>query len=166
MQTEPGKPLKRIHRTIRFGENVSKSSSVDISELREALGTIIASYTYLYDPFAIIKETDIVIRYETAMLDAKGRWDTYKDTFARFRKMWADALQKYNQITGDWKDAWIICSKVLDGLMRIAVKEELISLSRDMFNLSNTDTMKMPAGGGFGMPSEVGGFGEGGAPTG
>lgn len=80
--------------------------------------------------------------------------------------MWADALQKYNQITGDWKDAWIICSKVLDGLMRIAVKEELISLSRDMFNLSNTDTMKMPAGGGFGMPGEIGGFGDGGAPIG
>lgn len=145
---------------------MSKSSNVDISELREALGTIIASYTYLYDPFSIIKETDIVIRYETAMLDAKGRWNTYKETFGRFRKMWADALQKYNQITGDWKDAWIICSKVLDGLMRIAVKEELISLSRDMFNLSNTDTMKMPAGGGFGMPSEIGGFGDGGAPIG
>jgi hypothetical protein len=55
---------------------------------------------------------------------------------------------------------------VLDGLMRIAVKEELISLSRDMFNLSNTDTMKMPAGGGFGMPGEIGGFGDGGAPIG
>ncbi|MDD4052085.1 MAG: hypothetical protein PHR28_09335, partial [candidate division Zixibacteria bacterium] len=121
---------------------MSKTSNVDISELREALGTIIASYTYLYDPFSIIKETDIVIRYESAMLDAKGLWNsTYKEVFLKFRARWAIALQKYNQITGDWKDAWIICSRLLDSLMRIAVKEELISLSRDMFNLSNADVM-------------------------
>ena len=139
---------------------MSKTSNVDISELREALGTIIASYTYLYDPFSIIKETDIVIRYESAMLDAKGLWkSTYKEVFLKFRARWAIALQKYNQITGDWKDAWIICSRLLDSLMRIAVKEELISLSRDMFNLSNADVMKMPAGGGFGMPGEIGGEG-------
>ena len=144
---------------------MSETSNVDISELREALGTIIASYTYLYDPFSIIKETDIVIRYESAMLDAKGEWDAYKETFRKFRARWADALQKYNQITGDWKAAWIICSRLLDSLMRIAVKEELISLSRDMFNLSNVDVMKMPAGNGLNMPGEIGGFGDGSAPA-
>jgi len=131
---------------------MSNRNKIDLTELREALGTIIASYTYLYDPYAILKECDIVIRYETAMLDAMGKWDStdinirdkvtgkpmkYSDLLGSYRKQWASALDIYNQSTGDWKDSWIRCSEIMDNLMRIAVKEELVTLSKDMFNLSS-----------------------------
>lgn len=118
---------------------------VDISELREVLGTITASYTYFQDPFSTVKETDIMIRYEGAMLDAMGRFDefadkdetvTYRKLLKNFRVQWAKAVSKYNSQTGDWKDSWIDCSEILDNLMRIAVKEGLISVSAGMYNLS------------------------------
>lgn len=53
---------------------VSEQKEIDISEIRESLGTIIASFTYIYDPYAIIKEIDIIMSFEAAMLDVQGLW--------------------------------------------------------------------------------------------
>ena len=55
---------------------------LDISEMRESLGTIMASFTYIYDPYAIIKEIDIIMSFESAMLDVQGRW---------LEKIWGDS---------------------------------------------------------------------------
>jgi hypothetical protein len=113
--------------------------------LREALGTIVATYTYFFDPFSDIKETNIMIRYEAAMLDAMGKFDTivdpgsnktYRKLFEDFRTKWSMAVSKYNSVTGDWKDSMIDCSKLLDHLMRIAIKENLMSVSKEMYNFS------------------------------
>lgn len=49
---------------------------MDISEMRESLGTIMASFTYIYDPYAIIKEIDIIMSFESSMLDVQGKWTT------------------------------------------------------------------------------------------
>ena len=69
---------------------------MDISEMRESLGTIMASFTYIYDPYAIIKEIDIILSFESAMLDVQGRWN---------ETIWPDGIEvtlppKRN--TGDW----------------------------------------------------------------
>lgn len=109
------------------------------------MGTIVATYTYFFDPFAVIKETDIMIRYEAAMLDALGKFDTiadpvsnktYRKLFEDFREKWAKSVNKYNSVTGDWKDSMIDCGRLLDHLMRIAVKESLMSVSKEMYNFS------------------------------
>jgi len=116
----------------------------DISELREALSTIIAGYTYLSDPFAIVREADIMLQFITTMLDMENKLDlktrdgkTYRQLLRDFRRRWSRALDKYNQITGDWKDAWVDCSEIIENLMRIAGKEGLISLKPELFNISN-----------------------------
>jgi hypothetical protein len=138
---------------------LTSEGGIDLSELREALGTIVASYTYFTDPFSAIKETDIMIRYESAMLDAVGRFDlpadkeghTYRELFTSFRSEWGKAVDQYSAM-GAWKDSLIKCSKLMDNLMRIAVKENLLSVSRDMYNIS------MAGLGGMGMaPDETAG---------
>ena len=55
---------------------VIEQREMDISEMRESLGMIMASFTYIYDPYAIIKEIDIIMSFESAMLDVQGRWLT------------------------------------------------------------------------------------------
>ena len=77
------------------------------------------------------------------MLDAIGKFDipadkeghTYRDLFAQMRAKWGKAVDTYNSM-GAWKDSLIACSVLMDNLMRIAVKENLLSVSRDMYNIS------------------------------
>jgi hypothetical protein len=47
---------------------------IDLSEIKESLGTIMASFTYIYDPYAIIKEIDIIMSFEASLLDVSGNW--------------------------------------------------------------------------------------------
>lgn len=151
---------------------------MDISEMKESLGTIMASFTYIYDPYAIIKEIDIIMSFESAMLDVKGKWselqwgtegilvDTpnmgkrggdylivstskpteasqikkvrvknYKELFGIFRWWWESAVDAWNSQTGNWKDSIIICSKLRSDLMRIALKEGLVSLTSSMYTI-------------------------------
>jgi hypothetical protein len=115
----------------------------DISGMKDALGTIIARYTYDIKPESVLMETDIIIRFEVAMLDAQGKLDlpadkegnTYRTLFKRFRLEWMKAMEMWSPLTGSWKDATNICTGLLDNLMRIAVKEELINISKDHFDM-------------------------------
>jgi hypothetical protein len=122
-------------------------ADADISELREALGAIVANYTFIFEPYSDIKETSLLIRYIGAMLDALNRLDkiadekrnlTYRDLLKEFRSQWKNAVNAYNAVTGAWKDSTILCSELMDNLMRIAVKEGLLSVSREMYNISQT----------------------------
>jgi len=155
-----------------------EKKEIDISEMRESLGTIMASFTYIYDPYAIIKEIDIIMSFESAMLDVKGRWmdttiwgnegilvDTpqigrrsgdyltatnkpgdpnirqvrvkdYSSLFNIFRWWWEAAVNVWNSQVGNWKESIIICSKLRSDLMRIALKEGLVSLSTSMYSIS------------------------------
>jgi hypothetical protein len=150
---------------------------MDISEMRESLGTIMASFTYIWDPYAIIKEIDIIMSFESAMLDVQGRWSipiwgndgievtlppkrantdwfaggnnmpkkptvekstkrrvkTYKELFDVERWWWESAVDSWNSQTGNWKDSIIICSRLRSDLMRIALKEQLVSLTSSMY---------------------------------
>jgi hypothetical protein len=176
---------------------------MDISEMKESLGTIMASFTYIYDPYAIIKEIDIIMSFESAMLDVKGRWmepiwgvdgimtDTptmgkrsgdflipaqrplkqepnkrrvrnYKELFDIFRWWWESAVDAWNSSTGNWKDSIIICSKLRADLMRIALKEGLVSLTSSMYTIQMRGA-QAPAGGEF-FDSEMSAPGDGGPP--
>lgn len=111
----------------------------DISQLKDALGTIIATYTYMTEPISVLKETDLMIRYELAMLDALDKLDTpvtndmtYRELFRLFRQEWYKAMNIYSANTS-WKDAFMLCSGLLDNLMRIAVKEGLVDLSTSYY---------------------------------
>lgn len=53
-------------------------NSIDLNEMREALGTIMASFVYIYDTFAITKEIDITMSYEAAMLEKMEVWGVKK----------------------------------------------------------------------------------------
>jgi hypothetical protein len=151
---------------------------MDISEMRESLGTIMASFTYIYDPYAIIKEIDIILSFESAMLDVQGRWNeniwpdgidvtlppkrntgdwfsssstnkpvkientklvrkvhSYKELFDVERWWWESAVDSWNSQTGNWKDSIIICSRLRSDLMRIALKEQLVSLTSSMYSI-------------------------------
>jgi hypothetical protein len=152
----------------------------DISEMKESLGTIMATFTYIYDPYAIIKEIDIIMSFESAMLDFGNRWTepiwgpegiltdipnmgkrapinrptekqaqqrrvkNYKELFETFRMWWTVAVSVFNSQTGNWKDSIIICSKLRADLMRIAVKEGLVSLSGSMYSISLRQTSNQP----------------------
>jgi hypothetical protein len=176
-----------------------EQKDMDISEMKESLGTIMASFTYIYDPYAIIKEIDIIMSFESAMLDVKGEWtkqrwpstngievDTpsmgnrmgdyllptpkqqvtkrkkvkvtnYRELFGVFRWWWESAVDSWNSQTGNWKDSIIICSKLRSDLMRIALKEGLVSLTSSMYTIQMRGA-QAPAGGEF-FDSEVGGGG-------
>jgi len=151
---------------------------MDISEMRESLGTIMASFTYIYDPYAIIKEIDIIMSFESAMLDVQGKWKepiwgdagievtmppkrnnhdfmitnnnkpkptdsmiikrrvmNYKELFDVLRWWWESAVDSWNSQTGNWKDSIIICSRLRSDLMRIALKEQLVSLTSSMYSI-------------------------------
>lgn len=154
-----------------------ESREMDISEMRESLGTIMASFTYIYDPYAIIKEIDIIMSFESAMLDVQGKWTlqqwpngievtipprrkendwftgatnikkphenkpikkvvkSYKELFDVLRWWWESAVDSWNSQTGNWKDSIIICSRLRSDLMRIALKEQLVSLTSSMYSL-------------------------------
>ena len=175
---------------------------MEISEMKESLGTIMASFTYIYDPYAIIKEIDIIMSFESAMLDVKGKWtepqwgpegimtDTphmgrrsgdfltptprpikqeitkrrvrnYKELFEIFRWWWESAVDAWNSSTGNWKDSIIICSKLRSDLMRIALKEGLVSLTSSMYTIQMRGA-QAPQGEFF--DSEMAAPGEGGPP--
>jgi hypothetical protein len=53
---------------------VLEPKEMDLGEMRESLGTILASFVYIYDPYAALKEIDIVMSFEAAMLDVQDRW--------------------------------------------------------------------------------------------
>lgn len=115
----------------------------DISDMKEALGDIIARYTYDSKPESILMETDIVIRFELAMLDGLDKLDvvadndgnTYRELFRRIRSEWMKAVSLYNPKSGEWKEMWKTCSLLLDTLMRIAIKEELINISEVRYDM-------------------------------
>lgn len=150
--------------------------------MRESLGTIMASFTYIYDSYAIIKEIDIIMSFESAMLDVQGKWmadqwgkdgiwvavplpkkpsdyitpiprpqqqipeqerkrvvRNYKELFDVFRGWWEIAVSGWNSTTGSWKDSIIICSKLRADLMRIALKEGLVSLTSSMYTINIPD---------------------------
>jgi len=175
---------------------------MDISEMKESLGTIMASFTYIYDPYAIIKEIDIIMSFESAMLDVKGRWmepiwgadgiltdipqmgrrsgdfltsptrpmkqevqkrrvKNYKELFDIFRWWWESAVDAWNSSTGNWKDSIIICSKLRADLMRIALKEGLVSLTSSMYTIQMRGT---PAPQGEFFDNEMAAPGDGGPP--
>lgn len=123
------------------------NNSTDIGELQDTLGVIIASYTYLFDPWARVEEVNHMITFELAILKGLGKLNTISDVrvngkfvtyrllFKFFRNRWQRAVEKYNPDIGGWKDALKDVAELRDGLMEIAVKEGLISLSSDMFTL-------------------------------
>jgi len=162
---------------------VLEPREMDISEMRESLGTIMASFTYIYDPYAIIKEIDIILSFESAMLDVQGRWNeniwpegievtvppkrntsdwfmssntnipvktdtklvkrkvhNYKELFDVERWWWESAVDSWNSQTGNWKDSIIICSRLRSDLMRIALKEQLVSLTSSMYSIQMRGT--------------------------
>jgi len=158
---------------------VLEPKEMDLGEMRESLGTILGSFVYLYDPYSNLKEIDIVMSFEAAMLDVQGRWSeqmwgqdgievtmpprrnsndwfmssntnipiktdvkvtkrrvkTYKELFDVLRWWWESAVDSWNSQTGNWKDSVIICSRLRSDLMRIAVKEGLVSLSSSMYSI-------------------------------
>jgi hypothetical protein len=187
---------------------VIAEKEMDVSEMKESLGTIMASFTYIYDPYAIIKEIDIIMSFESAMLDVQGKWLTeqwgpngimtdipqmrrsadflivstnkppepgqqirkrkcknYKELFETFRYWWESAVDAWNSQTGNWKDSIIICSKLRADLMRIALKEGLVSLTSSMYTIQMRGA-PAPQGGEF-FDNEIavgGGDTGGGAP--
>lgn len=169
----------------------SVPKEIDISEIRESLGAIMASFVYIYEPYGLLKEIDITMSFETAMLDVLGRWTdlhwgkdgiwvnlpprrtpnafimmdipklspqeltdlrrrvrTYKELFDVFRLWWESAVESYNSQTGDWKSSIIICSNLRAHLMRIALKEQLVSLSSSMYTI-NLQKSETPLGDAF-----------------
>lgn len=136
-------------------------TATDIGELQDTLGVIIASYTYLFDPWARVEEVNHMITYEGAILQGLGKFNnvsmdgrtTYRDLFTHFRTRWQKAVELFEQDHGGWKDSLKIISELRDNLLRIAVSEGLITLSSDMF------TIQIPQ-----MPG--GQNAQGGAPTG
>jgi len=139
-------------------------TATDIGELQDTLGVIIASYTYLFDPWARVEEVNHMITYEGAILQGLGKFDnmspdgknTYRQVFSVFRLKWSNAVEQFEQDHGGWKDSLKVIAKLRDDLLRIAVTEGLITLSSDMF------TIQIPQ-----MPSAGGAPGsQGGAPPG
>jgi len=136
-------------------------TATDIGELQDTLGVIIASYTYLFDPWARVEEVNHMITYEGAILQGLGKFNnvsmdgrtTYRELFAHFRTRWQKAVELFEQDHGGWKDSLKIISELRDNLLRIAVSEGLITLSSDMFTIQ---IPQMPGGQGA----------QGGAPTG
>lgn len=139
-------------------------TATDIGELQDTLGVIIASYTYLFDPWARVEEVNHMITYEGAILQGQGKFDnmspdnknSYRTIFKVFRIKWSRAVELFEQDHGGWKDSLKIIAKLRDDLLRIAVNEGLITLSSDMF------TIQIPTMPGGGAP----GGGQGGAPPG
>lgn len=144
------------------GTEPKSGTATDIGELQDTLGVIIASYTYLFDPWARVEEVNHMITYEGAILQGLGKFDnkspdgsnTYRRVFKVFRRRWEYAVEKFEQDHGGWKDSIKIISELRDDLLRIAVSEGLITLSSDMFTIQ---IPQMPGGGGQQ---------QGGAPTG
>jgi hypothetical protein len=118
-------------------------TATDIGELQDTLGVIIASYTYLFDPWARVEEVNHMITYEGAILQGLGKFNnmspdgvnTYRQLFTAFRVKWQKAVESYEQEHGGWKDSIKIVSELRDNLLRIAVNEGLITLSSDMFTI-------------------------------
>jgi len=104
----------------------------DLNELREVLGTILASYTYMLDSYARVEEVNLMISFEWAMLRQMGLGNKYRDDFKNYRQRWKKAIDNYNS-TGGWKDSVQDCSDLKDSLLAIAVSENLITLSKDAF---------------------------------
>jgi hypothetical protein len=118
-------------------------TATDIGELQDTLGVIIASYTYLFDPWARVEEVNHMITYEGAILQGLGKFNNisadgktrYRDLFTYFRSRWQVAVEQFEQDHGGWKDSIKIVSELRDSLLRIAVTEGLITLSSDMFTI-------------------------------
>jgi|WetSurMetagenome_2_1015567.scaffolds.fasta_scaffold42035_6 hypothetical protein len=118
-------------------------TATDIGELQDTLGVIIASYTYLFDPWARVEEVNHMITYEGAILQGLGKFNNisadgktrYRDLFTFFRARWQVAVEQFEQDHGGWKDSIKIVSELRDSLLRIAVTEGLITLSSDMFTI-------------------------------
>lgn len=104
----------------------------DLNELREVLGTILASYTYMLDSYARVEEVNLMISFEWAMLKKMGKAADYRASFKKYRQRWKTAIDQYNT-TGGWKDAVQECADLKDSLLSIAVAENLITLSKDAF---------------------------------
>lgn len=150
--------------TSTMGKDKSEpkaGTATDIGELQDTLGVIIASYTYLFDPWARVEEVNHMITYEGAILQGLGRFDnlspdgkyTYRQVFTVFRIKWSNAVEQFEQDHGGWKDSLKIIAKLRDDLLRIAVTEGLITLSSDMFTIQ---IPQMPSAGG-GAPGSQGG---------
>jgi len=159
------------------------NNQVNLSEIKDSLGTLICSFIFQVDPYALIKEIDIIMSFESAMLDVMGKWKenqwgehgirvdipeprktvdlmtgtaihlypnekntkttivkNYSDLFCVFRLWWTTSVDAWNSQTGDWKKSIIICSKLRSDLLRIALKEKLISLNGGIYTIQMRGT--------------------------
>jgi hypothetical protein len=138
----------------------ASNKTCDIGELQDTLGVIIASYAYIFEPWSRVEEVNHMITFESAILEGLGRFNvdldgkgtTYKKIFAGFRHQWKQAVEKYEPEHGGWKDSSKIASELRDSLMRIAVKEGLITLSSEMFTIQ-IPVMPGQTNGGAGSPA-------------
>lgn len=120
------------------GKHKHKPSEAEWKELKEMLGTYVGRFSYLTAPTDLLRETDRLISFTWAMLVNKDpdNENEYIHEYEKFRKRWEDALEGYEELGGGWKDSWKICSDINDDLLVIMLREGLVTLKKDMFNVS------------------------------
>lgn len=110
-----------------------KSKTVNIDELRETLGAVIAQYSFLPAPEYRFRQIELMIGLITAMLRAKGRFKIHQKEIEQSDKYYRNALEVYDIESGGWKDAQNMCHKAEVILMVIATSEQLMKLDPQSF---------------------------------
>ena len=110
----------------------------DISMLRDILGHMVAAYVDSASTLDKIRSARQIISFEIAMLSCIGLYN--KERQAEFKKMikaTETALMLCRTDNGGWRVAEGKVNLVFDNLLNIASQECLMTITRDMFNVTN-----------------------------
>ena len=126
--------INYFERILLFFPDSTRCIMEDYDALRRELSECIIAHTYISEPSDILKECEDVIPRVQHLLELNGRLDavgnsdgwTYRTMLSAYRQRYEHARSCYNP--NEWKDTWVECADILNNLMRIGVRENLIVL--------------------------------------
>jgi len=134
--------IKKENKNIGGGEKRPIAKEVekdqcDITMLRDVLGHMIASYVDATQVIDKIRIARSIKSFESSMLLALGLRDIeMNNKLENLTSQVESSLKIYRLDNQDWKKSEEKVNFVFDKLLDIAMEENLVSISRDMFSVT------------------------------
>lgn len=113
--------------------DIPKARKVDITDFKESLGNLIASYVFLPGPVYRLKMVEGMYSLIYAMLLATGRYPKHKTEMENIKHKYQNAVERYSLLDEGWRDTQKLCFDCESELYRLAIVEDLVKLNPSMF---------------------------------
>jgi len=104
--------------------------------VKEVLGQLIGNFSHAIGNYDLLCEAEVYLTMIPAMLAERGVGE-YTDTIRELESRYDRAVASIDDLRGGWKVARMELRYIRKEMLTIALKEDLIVLSRDMVSMNS-----------------------------